>query len=381
MSRKILIVVLVVSVGLACSKEGKQEKVLAKIGSKKITVKDLEDRYAAMPAFVKQQIDKPQGRSRLLKAMIDEEVIVREAKARGLDKTDEFKNEMERRQKEILTKLFYEKVIDAIAQPNDAEIQKYYEDHKDQFVEPAKASARHIVTKTEKEALEVKGKILAGMDFAEAARKYSIDAVTNQRGGVIPGEITREDMVPGLGYLPELVDAVFSMKPGEVGGPIKTEMGYHIIKVEAQRPQKQKNLEQVKEQIKSQIKISRQGAVRDSIIDNLKKKYKVVLFEGEDADLMGPEELFKKASEETNSRQKIKYYEMFLRKFPDNPKAYEAKFMIGFTLAEELRDYDNAEKVFKEFLEKYPENDLSDDARWMLENMRSGGEMPGRVGK
>ncbi len=386
MVRRILVCLMVVLISLSCSKEKKetekkQAKVLARIGNRELTVKDLEERYSSMPPFVRQQIDKPDGRQRLLKAMIDEEVIVREAKARGFERTDRFKAEMEKLKRETLVKLFYENVIDSIARPNEGQMKRYYEDHQDMFTEPARANARHILTKTEREAFEVKKKILAGMDFAEAAKKYSIDAVTNQRGGVIPGDITKRDPVPGLGNLPELVDAVFSMNPGEVGGPIKTELGYHIIKVEAQRPARVKKFEEVKEQIQSQLKISRQSAVRDSIMDALKKKYKVVLLEGEDVSLMGPEELFKKASEETNIRQKIKYYEMFLRKFPDNPRAYEAKFMIGFTLAEELHDYDGAEKVFKEFLENYPENELSDDARWMLENMRSGTEAAGKVGK
>ena len=58
----------------------------------------------------------------------------------------------------------------------------------------------------------------------------------------------------------------------------------------------------------------------------------------------------------------LKYYEEFIATYPDNERAYEAKFMIGFTLAEDLQDYDEAEKNFKEFLEQYPETDLSDDA-------------------
>ena len=66
--------------------------------------------------------------------------------------------------------------------------------------------------------------------------------------------------------------------------------------------------------------------------------------------------------------------QQFIEKYPKNERAYEAKFMIGFTQAEELKDYDGAEKTFKDFLAQYPSTDLSDDASWMLENMRSGGQ-------
>jgi TolA-binding protein len=85
-----------------------------------------------------------------------------------------------------------------------------------------------------------------------------------------------------------------------------------------------------------------------------------------------PEDLFKMASEASSPQEKIKYYDQFTKRYPTNERAYEAKFMIGFTMAEDLKDYDGAEKVFKDFLEKYPASDLSDDAKWMLENMRSG---------
>lgn len=381
---RMLIFLMICLVLISCSREknqagSKQAKVLAKIGNKQITMKDLEERYASMPPFIKQQINNPDGRRKLLKAMVDEEVIVREAESRGFERTDEFKTEMERRRRDTLINLFVDNVIDAAARPSEEEMKKYYEDNKDRFTEPAKANARHILTKTEGEAIEVKNRLLAGMDFAEAARKYSIDAVTNRRGGVIPGDITQEGDVPGLGRVAELVDAIFSMNPGEIGGPIKTELGYHIVKVEVKNPARPKEFERVKDQIESQMRVARQGAVRDSIMDALMKKYRVVFLEGEDVDLMGPDELFKQASEESNNMEKIKYYEMFLKRFPDNPRAYEAKFMIGFTLAEELHDYDGAEKVLKEFVEQYPNNDLTDDAIWMLENMRSGTQMPSQV--
>ena len=75
-----------------------------------------------------------------------------------------------------------------------------------------------------------------------------------------------------------------------------------------------------------------------------------------------------------NARKKIEYYEEFVKTYPDNERVYEAMFMIGFTLAEDLRSYDEAQKAFEDFLEKHPESDLSDDARWMIENMRSGEE-------
>ena len=357
---------------LGCEQE-QQGDVLARIDNQPVTLADLEARLEGMPPFMREQLDKPEGRERLLKAIVEEEIIVREAKAMGLDRTEEFRDEMERRQRDALVRLFYERVIDEASKPSQSEIETYYQSHLDQFVEPAKARARHIVVKTEKEARKIKKRLEDGADFAELAKKYSLDALTKDREGVIHGQIIRGKPIKGLGDYPELVDAIFSLKEGEIGGPVETSMGYHVIRLERFEPERQKSLEEVRSTIESQLQFERRQAVRDSVLSDLREKYNVVFLD-ENVKSETPEELFKKASEESDPNRKILYYKQFTEEFPDDERAYEAHFMIGFTMAEELKDYDGAEKVFKEFLEKYPDTDLTDDAKWMLEHMRSGAE-------
>jgi TolA-binding protein len=192
---------------------------------------------------------------------------------------------------------------------------------------------------------------------------------------MIGGPIMRGGAVKGLGALPEFVDAAFALKEGETSQPVKTAKGFHIIRVEKRTPETVKSLEEAKNDIVSKVQYSKRRNMRDEILNQLKSKYKVsYVTEGGDRQAGTPEELFKKASEAATPQEKIGYYEQFVEKYPKNERAYEAKFMIGFTLAEELKDYDAAEKVFKEFLRAYPESDLSDDATWMMENMRSGAQ-------
>jgi len=368
----ILVFLALAALLISCAREQEGE-VLARIGSQPITLADLEARLESMPPFMKEQLNKPEGRERLLKAIVQEEIIVREARARGLDRSEEFKDEMAKRERDALVRLFYEKVIDEASKPSESQIQAYYQNHLDEFVEPARARARHILVKTEKEALSVRKQLEQGGDFAELAKKYSLDALTKDRDGVIHGEVIDGKPIKGLGDLPELVDAILDLKEGEIGGPVKTSKGYHIVRVDKYEPKRQRSLEEVRESIESELQFKRQQAVRDSVLGDLEKKYRVVFVDSK-VNSETPEALFKKASEESDPRRKIEYYEQFIAKFPDDERAYEAKFMIGFTLAEELRDYDAAEKIFKEFLEAYPATDLADDAKWMIENMRSGAQ-------
>jgi TolA-binding protein len=155
---------------------------------------------------------------------------------------------------------------------------------------------------------------------------------------------------------------------------MKTEMGYHIVIVDGKFPESTRPLEEVKADIAKLLTPEVRNRIRDEIMADLMSRYDVEFLAQSEAEPKSPEDLFKLASEEPNARRKIEYYEQFMETYPDNERAYEAMFMIGFTLAEDLRSYDEAQEVFEDFLVKHPESDLSDDAQWMLEHMRSGEE-------
>jgi TolA-binding protein len=232
-----------------------------------------------------------------------------------------------------------------------------------------------VLVKTKEEALNLRRQIEQGADFAEVAGKYSLDASSKAAGGLIGGPIQRGGAVKGLGAAPQFVTAAFALKEGELSQPVETAKGFHVIRVEKRTPEGVKSLEEARNDIVSKVQYAKRKTAREETINELKSKYKVSYMTetaGQAADT--PEELFKMASEAPTGRDKIRYYEQFVQEYPKNERAYEAKFMIGFTLAEELKDYDAAEKAFTEFLQDYPSTDLSDDAKWMMENMRSGAE-------
>ena len=103
----------------------------------------------------------------------------------------------------------------------DEEIKNYYEDNKDQF---AKRDASHILVEDEKTAKEIKEKLDNGEDFAKLAKEYSKDSANAENGGNL-GTFSKGQMVK------EFEDAVFNLKEGEISNPVKTQFGYHIIKL------------------------------------------------------------------------------------------------------------------------------------------------------
>ncbi|HPR63249.1 MAG TPA: SurA N-terminal domain-containing protein [Thermoanaerobaculia bacterium] len=137
---------------------------------------------------------------------------------------------------------------------DDAAITTYYETHQDEFRQEEQVEARHILIKTdsrsEEEALaraqKVKKDIDGGMDFAEAAKKYSEDPSNAQTGGNL-GFFGRGRMVPPF------EEAAFSLPVGTVSDPVKTSFGYHIIEVMSHKNEGVRPLAEVEFMIRDRL--------------------------------------------------------------------------------------------------------------------------------
>lgn len=137
------------------------------------------------------------------------------------------------------------------------ELKAYYDDHYNEYHQEKMVKARHIlfrlpVDASEKEAEQIRAraqevlqKARSGEDFAELARKYSEDP-TASRGGDL-GYFRKGDMVP------EFSDTAFALEPGQISDIVRTRYGFHIIKVEDVRPERQMSFEEVKEEIRKKM--------------------------------------------------------------------------------------------------------------------------------
>lgn len=128
----------------------------------------------------------------------------------------------------------------------DEELENYFEENKGSLGEPEQVEASHILVDTEETALEVKGKLDSGEDFAELAKEYSTDTSNNEQGGDL-GFFGRGEMVTAF------EDAAFSMGIGEISDPVKTDYGYHIIKVTDKKEAVEANYEDEKDEIRETV--------------------------------------------------------------------------------------------------------------------------------
>ena len=159
---------------------------------------------------------------------------------------------------------------------SDDEIRNYYEQNRYRFETDERVRASHILFMTmdkseaetadvEKKAQEVLAKVKAGQDFAELAKEYSEDPGTKDKGGDL-GFVTRGQMTPSF------ETATFALEPGQTSELVKTEYGYHIIKVVDKEPGGMLPLEEVRDQIVEDLRAERQAMAAQQRNDEVMTK-------------------------------------------------------------------------------------------------------------
>ncbi|MCR3761746.1 peptidylprolyl isomerase [Clostridium felsineum] len=243
-----------------------ENKVLAVVNGQEITENDLNATINTFPEDRKRQFLNPEGRKRLLDEIVSFELVYNDAKDSGIEDEEAVKIQIENAKKQILTHASLDNVFKDIVVA-DSEVEKYYEANKEMFKDPEKVAAKHILVQTEEEALKIREEIKEGKTFEEAAVEYS-SCPSKERGGDL-GAFTKGQMVP------EFEQAAFSQEIGEVGAPVKTQFGYHLIKVEGKIEPTQRDFVSVKDAIKNRLIQERQSMKYSWYIDQLKNKYKV----------------------------------------------------------------------------------------------------------
>jgi foldase protein PrsA len=146
----------------------------------------------------------------------------------------------------LLGQKFQAKVAKEAGPVTDADVQAFYNKNKAQYTQPESRDLHIVLTKTEAKAQQAKKALEGGKDFAAVAKQYSQDSVTKKAGGKLAG-VTKGQQEKAL------ETAAFGAKKGALVGPVKTETGYYIVRVDKVTASKVVPFAQVKAQIKQQL--------------------------------------------------------------------------------------------------------------------------------
>ncbi|HBL17595.1 MAG TPA: hypothetical protein DD417_12825 [Elusimicrobia bacterium] len=234
MNRGLFLALLAVLAGLGMSCRRGAEDIVARVGNVTITQVEFREKLAEVSPDYQSYVLTPYGRRQFLQVLIREKLILEAAQAEGVPSLPEFKDRMDRLRKEeeeklaeardyLLARLWLDQLRDrGVISVTDEEIKDYHRKH------PIELSASHILLATSEDAEEVLGKVRSGGSFAALAKAHSLDADTAHQGGRMRPALYGE-------VIPEL-EVLFSMKLGELGGPVKSTFGYHVLWKEKEAP-------------------------------------------------------------------------------------------------------------------------------------------------
>ena len=197
----------------------------------------------------------------LLSQITDMIIIAKAAEAKKLADNNEFKRRLAFARNKLLMELFLQSETKGAA--TDAALRKAYQEGIKQIAEDKEIRARHILVENENEAKAILEEIKKGADFAELAKQKSKDPSKADGGDL--GYFGKDQMVP------EFSEAAFKLDKGKISDPVKSEFGWHIIKVEDKRDRPVPEFDQVKDQIESYVIRQAQA----EIIEKLRQAAKV----------------------------------------------------------------------------------------------------------
>ena len=215
------------------------ETVVARVNGQAITAADLalagEDPALSLPG-----VDEGAKQNLLVDYMIDLKVGAQAAEAAKVGDSPEFKRKLAYFRDKLLLDDYLEREAKKAVTPEAAKA--LYEQTVKSMKPEEEVHARHILVESEDEAKKIAARIKGGEDFAKVAGEVSKDPGSKTEGGDL-GWFTQERMVKPF------ADAAFKLAPGQVSDPVKTQFGWHVLRVEEKRTKPVPTFDEMKEQI------------------------------------------------------------------------------------------------------------------------------------
>ncbi len=213
-----------------CAPQAQEDRVVAFVNGRPITETEFENEWAELPEATRARYEKEGGRSALLKDYIDHELLLQEARQQGLDHNDHIRDRTRRyKEKLMLDELLKDRIKTKIEVTKE-ELDAYYEKHASELLTSHKVRVAQMLLANYPAAKDLETQVNRGGDFGKFAQRYSLDTKTKAKGG---------DLGPyrkGL-VVPEVDEAIRTLKPGMVSAPVKTEGGYYLVMVTALEPE------------------------------------------------------------------------------------------------------------------------------------------------
>jgi peptidyl-prolyl cis-trans isomerase C len=264
---------IVVSMSSAFAADQSTKDVLAKVGNNEITREMLDNIIATIPEENRVPFLTPDGRKKILDEVVSFYLFAEAAKKEGIDKEPAVKTRLDYSQTEYLAREFFRRQLEKTPQITEEELQAFYKEHVNEFKPSEEIQARHILVPTEAQANKILDELKSGKDFAELAKKYSIDPAATKGG--------KFELPDGRDWLPKgtfeksFEFSLFKIPKGQVAGPIKSQFGWHLLKVDDRRQPETPAFVQVRGMIKNRLMDQKTAQIHTQVTEQAKKEVPV----------------------------------------------------------------------------------------------------------
>ena len=274
--REFVVLVLAVSIifNIVGCGQGKDAggKVVAQINGREIRDDEFKARFSRLSQSLKSKYSDDKGKREFLEEIIKRELLLQEAKKAGIEKDKVLLDRIEEMKERLILNEFLQREVEGRLVTTDKELEDYYNLHREEFKSPDEAKISQIVVRSDQDAREVLKRLRKGSDFARIAREFSVDAATRNSGGEV-GVLQRGKIHP------ELDSVIFAMNEGDISDPIKTESGYHIIKLQKKIPGLPLSFNDAKNILSQRYQIEKRSRVFEDLFARLKAKASITISE------------------------------------------------------------------------------------------------------
>lgn len=245
-----------------CAPKQAKGTTLATYDGGSVTDTDFMKAIRSMPSHLRTVAQ--EKKAEFLDSFVTERLLLQEAEAKGVQHQAEVQEILRQARNRILVAKLIEQEVEKKLEVTDAQIKTYYDNHTDEFVVPYRLRASHILLRDRDEAEALLKRIQAGELFEEMAKKYSMDP-TAQKGGDL-GYVGKGQLIP------EVEEALFALKTGEVSAVVKSKFGFHILKVTGEAKPQTKELHLASKDIRERLLLEKRSQAFNDLVERLKKK-------------------------------------------------------------------------------------------------------------
>jgi len=259
-----------------------EDAVIARVGGEAITEADFQAAFRLLGQQEQMQVLMVQGgKDEFVRRMAESKLLAVKAKRMELDKTPSYQRALDRTKDDLLAREFLSKEGEGLQKKlavSEADVKAYYEGHKAKFKQPELVSVRHILVSVQQgegqpglsdaeakaKVAKIQGELKKGAKFEALAKKYSDDPGSKDNGGLY------EDADPSA-WVPEFGAAAKTQAIGKVAS-VKTQFGYHLMKVMSRKPSRDISFEEAKGPAEKMAQQERQVTVWNDLMDGLRKE-------------------------------------------------------------------------------------------------------------